>query len=63
MWPEIYSISNSQFKLEANSHPVRNNPDPVKIFLSPVKKTDCFKYDQNPLTGTSAKAVKTYIKI
>lgn len=37
MWPEIYSMSNSEFKPKASSPPVRNNPDPVKIFLSPLK--------------------------
>lgn len=37
LWPEIYSMSNSEFKLKASSPPVRNNPDPVKILLSPLK--------------------------
>lgn len=38
IWPEVYSRSNSQFKLEANPSSVSHNPHLVKIPLSPVMK-------------------------
>lgn len=37
-WPDVYSRSNSQFKLEANSSPVSHKAHPVEILLSPVVK-------------------------